>query len=460
MSDQNDKLKNLKTSSIDRRLSIAKASLLAGTRWAASNATSIFSSEEEKEKKRKKAMKEQADYLVSEIGKLKGSIVKIGQMMALYGEHFLPEEITQALNTLNNQTVALAWPAIKEQLISQLGSKLDDLTIDHEPIGTASLAQVHRATRKSDGLELVLKIQYPGVADAIDSDMSLFKNMLKLTRMVPQTREFDQWFDEVREMMHREVDYRLEAATTRRFAERLRGDSRYIVPQIIDNYCTDQVLCMTFERGVPINSPVMLSLPQERRNLLGEASLEVAVREIFEWGEMQTDPNFGNYLVRLGDGAEHNDKIVLLDFGAIRQFDNNLLNVARNLIIAGYEHDSEKMVKAMTGYEFFDAMPLSIKPDMAKVFLLATEAFSSKQNNPDLPEGVMDDENRYDWKKSQLHSRVMQRASKSMASRYFSVPPKEFMFISRKFIGAYTFMTVIEAKTNVRKMITQYQENL
>ena len=101
-------------------------------------------------------------------------------------------------------------------------------------------------------------------------------------------------------------------------------------------------------------------------------------------------------------------------------------------------------------------MPLSIKPDMAKVFLLATEAFSSKENNPDLPEGVMDDLQRYDWKKSQLHSRVMQRASKSMASRYFSVPPKEFMFISRKFIGAYTFMTVIEAKTNVRKMIQPF----
>ncbi len=98
-------------------------------------------------------MTEQANYLVSEIGKLKGSIVKIGQMMALYGEHFLPEEITQALNTLNNQTVALAWPAIKSHLQTQLGSKLDDLIIDHEPIGTASLAQVHRATRKSDGLE-------------------------------------------------------------------------------------------------------------------------------------------------------------------------------------------------------------------------------------------------------------------------------------------------------------------
>ena len=83
-------------------------------------------------------MKEQADYLVAEIGKLKGSIVKIGQMMALYGEHFLPEEVTQALNTLNNKTVALAWPAIKAQLQQQLGSKLDDLTVDHEPLGTAS----------------------------------------------------------------------------------------------------------------------------------------------------------------------------------------------------------------------------------------------------------------------------------------------------------------------------------
>lgn len=456
MSDQNDKLKNLKTSSVDRRLSIAKASLLAGTRWATANATSIFSSEAEKEKKRKKVMAEQAHYLVSEIGKLKGSIVKIGQMMALYGEHFLPEEITQALNTLNNQTVALAWPGIKTHLQEQLGAKLDELTIDHEPIGTASLAQVHRATRKSDGLELVLKIQYPGVAEAIDSDMNLFKNMLKLTRMVPQTREFDQWFDEVREMMHREVDYGIEAETTRRFAERLKDDSRYVVPEIVEEFCADKVLCMTFERGVPINSPVMLSLPQERRNQLGEASLEIAVRELFEWGEMQTDPNFGNYLVRLGNGDEVKDKIVLLDFGAIRQFDDNLLTVARNLIHAGYDHDKNAMVKAMTGYEFFDGMPDSIKPGMADVFLIATEAFSCPSNNPDIPVGVMDEQDRYDWKKSQLHSRVMQQAAQSMASRYFSVPPKEFMFISRKFIGAYTFMTVIEAKTNVRKMIRQF----
>ncbi|GAA5005587.1 AarF/ABC1/UbiB kinase family protein [Acinetobacter puyangensis] len=456
MSDQNDKLDNLKTSAFDRRLSIAKASLLAGTRWATANATSMFSSETEKEKIRKQAMTEQANYLVQEIGKLKGSVVKIGQMMALYGEHFLPVEITTALNTLNDKTVALSWSAIEPHLRSQLGSKLDELNVDREPIGTASLAQVHRATRKSDGLELVLKIQYPGVAEAIDSDMSLFRSMLKLTRMVPQTREFDEWYEEVRSMMHREVDYDMEASTTKRFAERLAKDDRYIVPHIVDDYSNDRILCMTFERGVPINSPAMLTLPQARRNALGEASLDIAVRELFEWGEMQTDPNFGNYLVRLGNGADIKDKIVLLDFGAIRQFDDHLLSVARHLIIAGYHHDKAQMVAAMTGYHFFDSIPASIKPDMAEVFLLATEAFSTPQNNPQMPAGLMDAEHRYDWKKSQLHSRVIQQASKSMASRYFSVPPKEFMFISRKFIGAYTFMTVIDAKTNIRDMVTPF----
>ncbi len=456
MSDQNDKLDHLKTSAFDRRFSIAKASLLAGTRWATANATSMFSSEAEKEKKRKQAMTEQAHYLVQEIGKLKGSVVKIGQMMALYGEHFLPEEITAALNTLNDKTVALSWSAIEQHLRQELGHKLDDLHVDHEPLGTASLAQVHRATRKSDGLELVLKIQYPGVAEAIDSDMSLFRSMLKLTRMVPQTREFDEWYEEVRSMMHREVNYHMEAATTKRFHDRLAHDDRYVVPKIIDQYCTDRVLCMTFERGVPINSPVMLSLPQTRRNALGEASLEIAVRELFEWGEMQTDPNFGNYLVRLGNGQDIKDKIILLDFGAIRQFDQHLLNVARHLIIAGYHHDKAQMIASMTGYNFFDSIPASIKPDMSEVFLLATEAFSSPENNPDMPADLMDQHYRYDWKKSNLHSRVMQQASRSMASRYFSVPPKEFMFISRKFIGAYTFMTVIDAKTDVRDMITPF----
>jgi predicted unusual protein kinase regulating ubiquinone biosynthesis (AarF/ABC1/UbiB family) len=453
---QHHTLDKLKTSAFDRRMSLAKASLRAGSRWASMSAGNLFASEADKDRMRKKVMGEQAHYLAHEMGKLKGSIVKIGQMMALYGEHFLPPEVTEALHTLNNDTMALSWYAIEEQLRHELGDKLDELIVDHAPLGTASLAQVHRATRKSDGLEIVLKVQYPGVAAAIDSDLGLFRNMIKLTRMVPQTREFDEWFNEVSEMMHREVDYRMEAATTERFYERLKDDPRYIVPQIVHEYCTDGVLCMTFERGVPINSAVMLSLPQSRRDKLGAASIEIAVRELFEWGEMQTDPNFGNYLIRLGNGKDIPDKTILLDFGAIRGFDANLLKVARNLIIAGYDHNHTEMVNSMQGYDFFDNMPQDVKPSMADVFVLATEPFSSPASNPDAPADAFNAKGEYIWKASMLHSRVMKLAAESMSSRFFSVPPKEFMFISRKFIGAYTFMTVIDARTDVRAMVAKY----
>lgn len=459
MADTPEKLDELKTSAFDRRLSLARASLVAGTRLAASSAGSLFASEDVREQKRRQAMQQQAQYLVDEIGKLKGSIVKIGQMMALYGEHFLPPEVTAALHSLNDRTVALSWPAIEAHLRHELGDRLADLRIDPEPLGTASLAQVHRAVRKSDGLEIVLKIQYPGVAEAIDSDMGLFRNLLKLTRMVPQTREFDEWFEEVRSMMHREVDYAMEAATTQRFHDRLKDDPRYIVPRLVPDYCSSRVLCMTFERGVPINSPVMLSLSQQRRNRLGEASLEIFVREIFEWGEMQTDPNFGNYLVRLGNGHDLPDRIVLLDFGAIRQFDPHLINVARNLIVAGARHNRDAMIAAMQGYAFFDQMPVNVKPVLAEVFLLATEPFTTRASNPDAPVYAFDGHSLYDWKKSQLHARLIKKTGESMASRYFSVPPKEFMFISRKFIGAYTFMTVIDARTNLHAMVEREIQN-
>lgn len=455
MSDRN-KIQQLKTTAFDRRFSLAKASFLAGTRWATANASSLFTHQSQREQKRKQALSQQAQYLADEIGKLKGSVVKIGQMMALYGEHFLPEEVTQALTTLNDRTVALSWQTIQPYIQQQLGEKYHDLSIEQEPLGTASLAQVHRAVRKSDGKVLVLKIQYPGVAGAIDSDMNLFRSLMKLTRTVQQTREFDEWYEEVRQMMHREVNYQLEAETTKRFYQYLQDDPRYIVPQIIDDYCTSHILAMTFEHGVPIHSPAILSLSQQRRNALGEAALSIPLQEIFEWGEMQTDPNFGNYLVRLGNGVDIPDKIVLLDFGAIRQFDDYLLAMAHRLIYAGYWHDMDRMLDAMNGYAFFDAIPTEIKPNMAKVFLLATEAFSHPEQNPDLPEGVFDAEGRYDWAESQLHERIVKHASQSMASRYFSVPPKEFMFMSRKFIGAYTFMTVIHAKTNVRKLVEPY----
>ncbi len=450
-------LDKLQTSNFDRRMSIAKTSLTIGGRWASNSFAGLFSDKQTRENRKQVFISEQANYLVEELGKLKGSVVKIGQMMALYGEHLLPEEVTTALHQLNDSTAILSWQVMQETLQQQLGDSFNDLRIETVPIGTASLAQVHRAIIKSTGQKVVLKVQYPGVADAIDSDLSIFTNLLKVSNVVPQTRAFDEWVAEIRDLLYREVNYRLEAETTKAFAGRLADDPRYIVPTIIDEYCTDKVICMSYEDGVQVTDTVIQQLSQERRNAIGKSAIDIIFKEIFVWGEMQTDPNFGNYLLRL-DTEDNIDKLVLLDFGAIRQFDDNLLNIARSLVLSGYHHDRMDMIDTLkdSNYEFFTSMSKQIQSDMADVFLLATEPFSNPANNSSIPQDCLDADNGYIWANSQLHARIAKLSKEAMQSIEFVVPPKEFMFISRKFIGAYTLLTVLDSHTHASELMADF----
>ena len=447
---------NLKTSGFERRMSIAKTSLNIGRRWAGNSVSGMFLNKEARTARNQIFMEEQATYLAEELGKLKGSVVKIGQMLAIYGEHILPPEITRALQTLNDDTATLAWPKIELTLRQLLGAKLNELDVDPVPIGTASLAQVHRATVLATGEQVVLKIQYPGVADAINSDLALFKRLLKVSNIVPQTRALDAWFEEIRDLLHHEVDYEAEAATTERFYERLAEDPRYIVPKINRTYSTKRLLCMSYEPGITVVSEALQLLPHERRSAIGQAAIEIMMQEIFVWGEMQTDPNFGNYLVRVSHDEHEIDKLVLLDFGAIRQFDNTLLTIAHGLLRAGYRHDHQVMKQAMTGYDFFDSMSDKVRSDIAYLFLLATEPFSDPALNPDIPDNCLDEQQRYIWANSKLHTRLSNDATRAMQSFEFNLPPKEFMFISRKFIGAYTFLTVLDAHTDSNKLVKPF----
>ncbi|AWT49211.1 AarF/ABC1/UbiB kinase family protein [Psychrobacter sp. YP14] len=454
-----NELSELKTSRLDRRLSMAKTSLNLGRRWAGNSFSGLFLSKEEKASRNQAFMKEQAAYLADELGKLKGSVVKIGQMLALYGEHFLHPEITEALHRLNDSTASLSWPVVERALIEQLGQqRLNELDISRTPIGTASLAQVHRATIKATGKQVVLKVQYPGVADAIDSDLSLFKHLLKVTNAVPQTKALDEWFNEISDLLKVEVDYLAEAQTTIRFYTRLKQDERYVVPEVIEAYSTARVLCLSFEEGVPVTNANLKALPQARRDALGKAAIDIMLNEIFVWGEMQTDPNFGNYLIRSepADKPDGKDKLILLDFGAMRQFDEHLLKIARNLMLAGFNYDKSQMMQAMQGYEFFDGMSAEVKANMADVFLLATEPFRAPNLQQTTIPSLVDAQGYYHWAKSNLHKRLMESSGNAMQSREFSLPPKEFMFISRKFIGAYTFLTVLDARTNTYDTLSKF----
>ncbi|MBN7771547.1 AarF/ABC1/UbiB kinase family protein [Marinobacter daepoensis] len=449
----------IKTGSFERRLSLTRAGLFAGTRMASHMATNWFSNKETREQRHRAMLSSQARFLVDELGKLKGSVVKIGQVMALYGEHFLPEEVTEALHTLEDQTTSLEWSAIERVLKAELGpARLAELDVDPEPIGAASLGQVHRAVRRRDGLEIVLKVQYPGVADAVDSDLNAVAHLLKVARLVSFGPEFNDWLEEVREMMHREVDYRLEARTTEKFRDMLSHDPRFVVPRVLPEYSTEHIIASTFEHGHSVGSTAVKELPLARRSALGQAALELFFRELFEWGEIQTDPNFGNYRIRLagenGQGPE-NDCIVLLDFGAVQSYSNAFLAPVIKMIRASYEENLEQVIEGGVELRFMSRdWPPEVLEKFGRVCMSVLEPLARDRTR--WPDDAVNSKGEYRWKQSDLPSRVAKQAARSAISRYFRVPPKEFVFLNRKLIGVYTFIAVLHSEFNGEALLQKY----
>jgi len=446
----------IKTGSFERRLSLTRAGLFAGTRVATHMATNWFGGPERREARRSEMLSRQAGLLVEELGKLKGSVVKIGQVMALYGEHFLPVEVTEALHTLEDQTTSLEWPVIERTLRAELGAdRMAQLDVDPEPIGAASLGQVHRAVRKKDGLELVLKVQYPGVADAVDSDLNAVAQMLKIMRVVSFGADFDDWLEEVRSMMHREVDYLLEARTTESFRLKLDNDPRFVVPRVIQAFSSPHVIATTFESGYSVSSPEVQSLSLKRRSALGKAALELFLSELFIWNEIQTDPNFGNYRIRLADDESDRDRIVLLDFGAVQVYSDEFLDPVREMIAASYERDLERVINGGIALRFMDAAwPQEVLKRFGEVCMAVLEPLSS--DDVEKPDYALNDKGEYRWKQSDLPNRVARQATRSAISRYFRVPPKEFVFLNRKLVGVYTFIAVLRSEFNGEPVLREY----
>ena len=451
-----DTVKRIKTGSFERKLSMATAGMVAGTRAATHLWANALTSKDKKQEKRRQMIAEQAQYLADELGKLKGSVVKIGQVMALYGEHILPEEVTTALRTLEEQTIAVEWPVIEGVLMEELGeSLLSELQVDTQPLAAASLGQVHRAKRKSDGKEICLKVQYPGVADAIDTDLADVSMILRWTKLVTLGKDFDDWLDEVRVMLHREVDYQLEAKTTKRFGQMLADDERFIVPEVIHEYCTGKVLALTFETGYVVNGPDVAKLSLPRRSKLGHAFLELFFREIFEWEELQTDPNFGNYRIRPGKNSQEADRIVLLDFGAVRAYPPSFIEPVQAMVIGAYQHDYAAVQQGAIDLKIIKSeYPQEVQRSFADMCMMLVEPINYDDSN--VPDSALNKHNEYRWSHSDLPRRVAKEATRSAFNKYFTIPPKEFTFLSRKLLGVYSFISALDAEFDGRDVIKRY----
>lgn len=437
----------LKTGSFERNFALAKLGVGAGAKIAVHSLSNIFRGEVSKTEADRDFYKVQAQVLADELGQLKGSVMKAGQMLAMFGDYFMPHEAVEVLSQLQDNTPPVHWRVVEPQLRASVGAAaLQELEIDETPLAAASLGQAHRARRKRDGLELVVKIQYPGVANAINSDIKTLSRLLVASRLTPKNIDLAPTFAEVREMLEGECDYAQEAAFTEDFGRRLAGDSRYVVPRVLREYSGARVLTTTYERGVSVSDASVRALPQARRDRLGLHFVELFLTEFFRWGLVQTDPHFGNYRIRTD--AAGNDQIVLLDFGATRAFPRRFIH-DYSLIVSGAVEQDRARIQAgaraigLIGSEF----PASAMEAFAAMCERIVEPFEPSR----APAGLRTAEGNYRFAASDLPMRVSQIAARNALTLSFRLPPREIVFLHRRLGGVYIALATLAAELNLLK---------
>lgn len=405
--------------------------------------------------------KREAQIFVAKLGQLKGTYVKIGQMFALLGEHFLPPVLTEALHALESQTQALPWETIEPVLQASLGPRFAELRIEKEAIAAASLAQVHRATIIGTGEQICLKVQYPGLADVIDADFDAVVRMLLLARWVPAGRELDDWLESMRAQLHSEIDYLREAEITSQMAAHAQATNQqrehtrvdYHVPRCYVEYCGAEVLALEFIEGHLVTQAEIGQLSQARRSALGESMLELFLFELYQWGLMQTDPNFGNYLIRTAEG-DNPDELVLLDFGSVLRCEEDFLVHLGNAIAAGQAQDRDLLVDSLMGLGCLKSCSSKVAKDSFCDFCL--ELLEPLRSPEQLPPQYLNAQGKYCWGRSQLMRRVGKNAASSAVTRHFTTPTREFALIARKLTGVFTFIAVLNAEFNAHDIVQSH----
>lgn len=391
-----------------------------------------------------------------QLGELKGSYVKIGQLLALLGEHFLPAPLTQSLHELEAQTQPVAWSEMQFVFRAGMGARYSELEIEPAALAAASLAQVHHARIVSTGDSVVVKGQYPDLVRLLDEDFNTVVKMLRLARWIPGSRDFDSWLATLHTQLLAEVDYPRELRMAQMMAEGLAQHEALQsppvtlrVPHFWPELCSINVLTMEYVEGHRAASPEVAALPQSARNALGKAMLQLFFAEVFDLGLVQTDPNFGNYLIN-DDGSE----LTLLDFGSVFELDEMVRTALCDTIVAGLTNDETRLEQALVALG-------CLKPDAGESAKATFKAFIRNLLEPlrppeSLPPEHLNAEGLYCWGHSELINRTGQQVARSLTNREFAIPSGDFAMVARKLTGVFTFIAVLKAEFNGHDIVKPY----
>jgi predicted unusual protein kinase regulating ubiquinone biosynthesis (AarF/ABC1/UbiB family) len=240
-----------------------------------------------------------ATRLAKRLAHMRGAAMKLGQLLSMESSHVLPPEFAEALAVLRASADIMPQTQVKRIMGRAYGKGWEQrfAEFEYEPAASASIGQVHRAVA-SDGRVMALKIQYPGVAKSIDSDVDNLAMFLNMARILPRELDVSDIIDEAKRQLRQEADYLTEATNLERYGALLADDERFVVPRVHRDFSTHRVLAMDWVEGEPLDQLIRDDVAQEIRDGIAVAIQDLTFRELYEFRFMQTDPNFANYLYR------------------------------------------------------------------------------------------------------------------------------------------------------------------
>ncbi|MFY0692575.1 MAG: AarF/ABC1/UbiB kinase family protein [Paracoccaceae bacterium] len=373
-----------------------------------------------------------------QLAQMRGAAMKIGQLMSMEASDFLPPEMADVLAHLRADAHYMPPRQLKKVLIANWGS--DFLRrfekFDVHPIAAASIGQVHRATTR-DGRSLAIKVQYPGVRKSIDSDVSNVATLLRLSGLLPEGLDIAPYLEEAKRQLHEEADYEREGQCLADFAKHLKDAPEFIVPKLHADLTTRDLLAMSFVDGVAIET--LCDAPQEERDRVMTLLIGLVLRELFEFRLMQTDPNFANYRYDPESG-----RIILLDFGATRRFDRDLVRNYREILRAGLSGDQDAAHAAAMALGFLEDDTL---PRHREALLDMFELAMAPLRTPGI----------FDFGTNALVTRLRDAGMKLGTDPDFAtIPPIDTLYLQRKIGGVYLLASRLRARVDVAGLFAKY----